>query len=102
MSMEIPVHIVCPPEWIDDICDPFEARVYFETKVTTLKVALLWVASKTQEIDALDSIHGDKFHLHIARQYVADIDKRQRKFHLHQDLFNKVAINLAMIDPTVI
>lgn len=89
------VHICCPCEWRDGICDPFEARVYFEGKVKGLKSALLWVREKTKDIDALDECHGDHFEFYINRIWVANIDKKNRTFNLDQKQFNKVAIDIA-------
>lgn len=91
----ISVHICCPNEWHDGICDSFEARVYFEGKVKGLKSALLWVRDKTKDIDALDTCHGYRFEFYINGTWVADIDKLNKKFTLDQKQFNKVARDIA-------
>lgn len=70
------VDILSPAIWYDGLCDPYEARVYYETEVSNEKEIFSWLKEKLEEIIKLDEIHGFRFNIYINHEYVGDINKR--------------------------
>lgn len=77
------VDILCPTEWRDGMCDPYEARVYYETEVPDVKSLFSWLNEKLEDIIKLDEIHGLKFNIYVNHDYIGDIYKRTRTIQIN-------------------
>lgn len=90
------VDILCPSEWRDGICDSYESRVYYDTKAESIDKAFEWANKQLKEINALDSIHGSLFYLHIEGHCVATIWKNKNSIERDEEALK--LLNLYLTD----